>query len=92
MKLSCWEVYEFNFVPKYVPENPKNTDQNDANGNGGAMQGSPAGRFPNITVVLSISKVYINWSYPILVLTTVLNSPRRADSLNVCKNGVENYQ
>jgi hypothetical protein len=38
--LSCWEVCVCrlcNFVPKYVPENPKNTDQNDAS-NGGAVR------------------------------------------------------
>ena len=85
-------MYEFNFVPKYVPENPKNTDQNDANG--GAVRSSPAGRFPNITVVLDVNKEYIIVlvPYPILVLTTVLICPRRGDSENVCKNGVENYQ
>ena len=77
-------MYLCSFVPKYVPENPKNTDQNDANG------GAPV-VFPNITVVMGESKVYINGPYPILVLTTVPDFPRRTDPENVCKNGVENY-
>ena len=84
-------MYLCSFVPKYVPENPKTTDQNDANG--GAVRRSPPwpAVLPNITVVLGESKVYINGPYPILVLTRVLDFPRRADSENVCKNGVENY-
>jgi hypothetical protein len=40
------------------------------------------------TVSLCKSKLFIDRSCPILVLTTVLNRPRRADVIN----GVKNYQ
>ena len=83
-------MYLFNSAPKYVPGNPKNTDQNEANGRWRDAKFS--GRIPNITVLLGVNKVCINVPYTILVLMTVLICSHYSDSGNICKNGVENYQ
>ena len=93
LKLWCWEVYvpPMQFCTEICSRKSKKYRPKRRQRRRGAAFSARPVVFPNITVVLGVSKVYINGPYPILVLTTVLDFPRRADSENVCKNGVENY-